>query len=251
MHKITHARPTAKREHHTERKPSNPRGEIRSSLYSCHCHHFAVVVIVIIVDSFSSVRLYSQPSHEKRVSKCPSIHPSSPPNTHIPSALTKPHLILTHKHTSTNQPSPTASSSTLALTPLPRARNAPHASIPRRPSRNTSRSSRSGSIRARSARTSPRNFPLSHSPHRSSSIRSAAVGLAGTAVPSASAESLLQSSDALAEGVVLGFDELHLAPVGGRVGVVLHGDLDVWAWALGGCGRGLRAVEWRAGCCCC
>jgi hypothetical protein len=74
--------------------------------------------------------------------------------------------------------------------------------------------------------------------------------LAGTAVSSASAESLFQSSNSLAERVVLGFDELHLASVGGGIGVVLHGDLDVWAWALGGRGRGLRAVVWRAGCCC-
>lgn len=67
------------------------------------------------------------------------------------------------------------------------------------------------------------------------SIRRAAVGLAGAAVSSAGAEGLLEGSDALAEGVVFGFDEFHLAPVGGRVGVVLHGGVDALAWALGGC----------------
>ena len=218
----------------------------KNQLYSCH--HFTVVVIII-----------TRPQHEQ-VTSIPSNHPasnqeksscsvqSSPPNTNIPRALSKPHFILPHKHPSTNHPPPTTSSSALTLTPLPRPRHAANASIPRRPSRNTSRGS-SSSIRARSARTSPANLPLPRSPHRSSSIRSTAVGQASTAIPPTSAESLLQRPDALAEGVVLGFDEFHLAPVRGCIGVVLHGGVGALARALGGGGRRLRTgVVWRAGC---
>jgi len=160
---------------------------------------------------------------------------SSPPNTNITRALPKPHLILTHKRSSANQPPPTTSSSTLTLAPLPRTRNPTNTSIPRRPGRNTSRSG-SSSMWARSARTRAPNLPLPCSSHRSS-IRGATFSLAGTAIPSTGAESLLQSSDSLAEGVVLGFDELHLAPVACGIGVMLHGGVDALARALGGCGR--------------
>ena len=221
----------------------------RGKSQSYSCHHFTVVVIII-----------TRPQHELQVSSIASNHPasnqaksscsviSSPPNTDIPGTLPKPHLILTDKHPSPNHPPPTTSSSALTLTPLPRPCNTPHTSIPRRPSRNTSRGS-SSSIRARSARTSPANLPLPRSPHRSSSIRSTAVGQASTAIPPTSAESLLQRPDALAEGVVLGFDEFHLAPVRGCIGVVLHGGVGALARALGGGGRRLRTgVVWRAGC---
>jgi hypothetical protein len=165
----------------------------------------------------------------------------SPAIPNVTRTLSKSHLIVPDRHSAT-QASATASSGTLALAPLPRTRDTTHATIASCPRRDTcSRSGiRAGSVWAHCTMVSIPRGPESR-------FRCTAVSQTSAAVASASTQGPLERSHALAQILVLCFDELHFGLVGGGVGVVLRGYVDALAWALGGRWQRLGDVVWRSG----